>query len=42
MTRSAHQNGTTLVELVIAITVIAMAVTAVLGLLSAISIRSES
>jgi Tfp pilus assembly protein PilV len=31
MTRSAHQNGTTLVELVIAITVIAMAVTAVLG-----------
>jgi type II secretory pathway pseudopilin PulG len=40
MTRSAHQSGTTLLELVIAITVIAMAVTAVLGLLSAISIRS--
>lgn len=33
-------RGTTLVELVIAITVIAIAVTAVLGLLSAISIRS--
>lgn len=37
LTRS---RGTTLVELVIAITVIAIAVTAVLGLLSAISIRS--
>lgn len=37
MTRS---RGTTLVELIIAITVIAIAVTAVLGLLSAISIRS--
>jgi MSHA pilin protein MshD len=37
MTRS---RGTTLIELVIAITVIAIAVTAVLGLLSAISIRS--
>jgi MSHA pilin protein MshD len=36
----ARENGTTLVELVIAITVIAMAVTAVLGLLSAISMRS--
>jgi type II secretory pathway pseudopilin PulG len=43
MTRSAattRQSGTTLVELIIAITVIAMAVTAVLGLLSAISMRS--
>jgi MSHA pilin protein MshD len=36
----ARESGTTLVELVIAITVIAMAVTAVLGLLSAISMRS--
>ena len=35
-----RQSGTTLIELIIAITVIAMAVTAVLGLLSAISIRS--
>ena len=33
-------RGTTLVELVIAITVIAIAVTSVLGLLSAISVRS--
>lgn len=44
MTRSARtttrESGTTLVELVIAITVIAIAVSAVLGLLSAISIRS--
>lgn len=36
----AHARGTTLLELVIAITVIAMAVTAVLGLLSSIAIRS--
>lgn len=36
----ARARGTTLIELVIAITVIAMAVAAVLGLLSAISIRS--
>lgn len=44
MTRSARtttrENGTTLVELVIAITVLAIAVSAVLGLLAAISIRS--
>jgi MSHA pilin protein MshD len=37
---TARQRGVTLVELIIAITVIAIAVTAVLGLLSAISMRS--
>jgi type II secretory pathway pseudopilin PulG len=37
---TTRESGTTLVELVIAITVISIAVTAVLGLLSAISIRS--
>lgn len=35
-------QGATLIELIIAITVIAIAVTAVLGLLSAISMRSAS
>lgn len=40
LTPLVRSRGTTLVELVIAITVIAIAVTAVLGLLSAISIRS--
>lgn len=35
-----HARGATLIELIIAITVIAIAVTAVLGLLSAISVRS--
>lgn len=39
---TSRERGTTLVELVIAITVIAMAVTAVLGLLSSISVRSAS
>jgi MSHA pilin protein MshD len=39
---TARQRGATLVELTIAITVIAMAVTAVLGLLAAISMRSAS
>jgi MSHA pilin protein MshD len=39
---TARQRGATLVELIIAITVIAMAVTAVLGLLAAISMRSAS
>lgn len=46
MTRSGHKpprmRGTTLVELVIAITVIAIAVASVLGLLSAVSMRSAS
>ena len=44
MTRSvriaARQRGATLVELIIAIVVVAIAVTSVLGLLSAISVRS--
>jgi MSHA pilin protein MshD len=35
-----HERGTTLVELVIAITVISIAVTSVLGLLSTIAVRS--
>jgi MSHA pilin protein MshD len=38
----ARARGTTLVELVIAITVIGIAVTSVLGLLSAISLRSAN
>ena len=46
MTRSVHKparmRGATLVELVIAITVIAIAVASVLGLLSSISMRSAS
>jgi MSHA pilin protein MshD len=37
---TARQRGATLVELVIAIVVIAIAVTSVLGLLSAVSVRS--
>ncbi len=44
MTRAAHiahrSRGTTLIELIIAITVIAIAVTSVLGLLSSIAMRS--
>jgi MSHA pilin protein MshD len=46
MTRSArmksHSRGATLIELIIAIVVIAIAVTSVLGLLSAISMRSAA
>jgi MSHA pilin protein MshD len=38
----ARQRGVTLVELVIAITVIAIAVTSVLGLLSAIAVRGAN
>jgi type II secretory pathway pseudopilin PulG len=36
----SRERGTTLIELIVAITVIAIAVTSVLGLLSAVSVRS--